>query len=129
MRISAFITDQRKENEGVWVPLGAGAQVLVARVGNEKYKQSFLRHSKPHRTQLRTGNLEEDAAQKLLNKVMAETVLLDWKGLEDDDGNDILYSTEKAEELLAIKDFRETIEEIANTRELYRQHEMADAGN
>jgi hypothetical protein len=129
MKISAFKTDRQRENEGVWVAIGDGARVKVARFNNERYKQTFLEVSKPYKVQVRTGTLQEEVAQGILRDCFARAILLDWEGLQDDEGNDIPYSEEAAKELLAIPDFMSMIEDFANSRELYRREAQEQAGN
>ena len=129
MKISAFKTDRTRENQGVWVPIGDGARLLVARLNNEYYKQVFLNASRPFKTQVRTGTISEDQAEQILRECYSKAILLDWDGLQDDEGTDIPYSQEKAYELLGIADFRALVEELAGTRELYRKEELEQAGN
>lgn len=129
MKISAFKTDRTKESEGVWVPIGEGASLLIARMNNERYKRVFVELTKPYRTQVRTGTLSEELAAEILRKCYARAVLLDWKGLQDDDGNDISYSVEEAEEQLKIPDFMSLVEELSNARELYKREADEQAGN
>lgn len=129
MKITAFKTDRQRENQGVWVDIGDGARLLIARLNNERYKQEFLAQTKPFRTQVRTGTLSEEIAERILRTCYARTVLMGWEGLQDEEGNDIPHSVEKAEELLSIPDFKSLVEELASSRELYRREEAEQAGN
>jgi len=129
MKISAFKTDRAREREGVWVDIGDGARVLIARLNNERHKQTFLEVAKPYKVQLRNGTLQEDVAARLLRQCYSKAILLGWEGMQDDEGNDIPYSEEKAEEFLAIPDFMSMVEEYASSRELYRREEQEQAGN
>jgi len=129
MKVSAFKTDEGRERDGVWVDIGDGARLLVARVNNERHKQVFLELTKPYKVQVRTGTIQEEVAARILRECYARTILLSWEGLQDDDGNDIPYSQEAAEELLAIPDFMSMVGEFATTRELYRKEEQEQAGN
>ena len=130
MKISAFKTDRTRETQGVWVDIGDGARLLIARLNNERYKQVFLNVSKPYKTQVRMGTLEESLAEDILCKCYSKAVLLGWDGLQDDEGKDVQYSEEKAYELLrTLPDFRQLVEDFATARELYRQEEIVQAGN
>lgn len=129
MKISAFKTDRTRETQGVWVPIGDGARLLIARLNNEHYKQVFLNVSRPFKTQVRTGTINEEQAEEILRECYSKAILLGWDGLQDDEGNDIPYSQEKAYELLGIADFRALVEDLASTRELYRKEDLEQAGN
>ena len=130
MKISNFKTDRTRETQGVWVDIGDGARLLIARLNNEHYKQVFLHVSRPYKAQVRTGTMQEDLAEDLLCQCYSKAILLNWEGLQDDGGNEIPYSEEKAYELLkALPDFRALVEDFATTRELYRKEELEQAGN
>jgi hypothetical protein len=129
MKISAFRTDRTRENQGVWVEIGDGAKLKIARLNNERYKQAFLEHSKPYKVQVRTGTMSEELAGRILRDCFADAILLDWEGLQDDDGNAIEYSRERAAELLAIPDFMSMVEDFASSRELYKREAEEQAGN
>lgn len=128
MRLSAFKTDQEKETSGVWFPIGAGLEVLVARMRNRRYRDRMRELMRPHLQRVRRGSLDLDVVAKLNLQAVAETVLLDWKNLEDDDGKTISYSKEKALEVLEkYPEFAEIVTEFAGDIENYREEARADA--
>ena len=129
MKVSRFKTNAAKEQNGVWVDIGEGAKLLVARVNNSHYRSVLLRRSKPVAAQMRTGTLPEDKARAILEQCYADAILLDWEGLEDDDGNALEYSKEQALELLRMKDFFEMVENFAMNAELYREEQLNEMGN
>lgn len=122
-------TDLNKEQEGTWVDIGKGARLKIARIGNPAYKETFRRLTKPYQRQMRTGNLPDEVAEKILARCLAESVLVGWEGLEMD-GEPIQYSRKAAMDLLMnpqLKDFRDLVTELANEVELFRQEEMEEA--
>lgn len=129
MKITAFKTDATLETEGVWVDIGDGAKLKVARLGNPEHKRIAQRLSRPHRGILEGKNLKAQAevAERLGIQAAAQAILRDWEGLEEEDGTAIEYSTEKAMELLAIADFRDLVLEIADSMEAYRAEEIAES--
>jgi hypothetical protein len=131
MKISKFRTNADAEIDGVWVPVGEGLELRVARIGNPRYKAMIRNAGKSQRmaTQL-TGNIDMDAIEELTLKAIANHVLLDWKNLEDDDGDQIPYSVDKAMELLQIQDFRSIVEAIASDAQHFRDSDLeATKGN
>ena len=126
-----FATDEEKEVNGVWHELGPKAEVLVARAGNRNYAR---RLSAEFDKNQRVLDLKNEAADKLseqiLISVMAETVLLGWRGEEFKfKGVALPYSLENAKKVLAVKDFRALISRLANETEKYRAAQEADLGN
>jgi hypothetical protein len=117
-----FGTDTKKEQDGVWIDLGDGGSMKIARMGNPDYIKEFQKITKPHRQAIRRGTLSEEVSQDLLVQAMAKHILLDWKGLKYNDGADIPYSVEEAKKMLSsLKDFRDYVTEMANAAENFKE--------
>ena len=122
-----FGTNKTDEIEGKWNDIGDGIQILVARIGNPEYQKEFQRISKPHKRALRRGSLNDEVAERLLTKVMAKNILLDWEGLEED-GVAVPYSYENAIRILTeYKDLRDYVSDIANEMESFKAEEDEEA--
>ena len=122
-----YAVDKNKEIEGVWQDFGSGAKMKIARIGNSEYQKVFQKISKPHRKSIRRGTLADDVAEKLLVEAMAESILLDWEGVEDG-GVALPYTKENAiRVLLEYKDLRDQVTEIANEMESFKAEEDAEA--
>lgn len=114
-KLRDITADRNKEVQGVWLPVGEGFDVKVARMPNPKFNARLQELGRPYRSQLRRGQYDAATVEKLTTEAMAETVLLDWRGLEDDDGNPIPYSQQKAKELLSDNSsFAEIVQELAS---------------
>ena len=130
MKISTFATDLDLEENGVWVDIGDGGKLKVARMGNPRYQEAVRRISKPHKTQIRNKTISEDLSGELLLKAMADSILLDWKGIEDDKGKPIKYSADMAYTLMRdLRDFRNLVVELATEQAAFRREEMNAEGN
>jgi len=122
-----FGTDKTKELEGVVHDMGEGLKMRIARIGNPKYQKRFEALSKPHKRALRRGSLSNDVAEKLLVQCLAETIVLDWEGLEED-GKKVKYSKENAVRILTdYPDLRNYVNDIANEMEGYQEDEDEEA--
>lgn len=120
-------TDKDKELAGVWEDFGGGCKVLIARIGNENYSKVFRRISKPYQNAIRRGTLGNEKAEDLLIQAMAESIVLDWKGMEED-GKPVKYSKEECMRVLkAYKDFRDEISERAGSMELFKREMDAES--
>ncbi|NUB24710.1 hypothetical protein [Azospirillum brasilense] len=120
MDISKLKTDSSLEEDGVWVPLG-DARIKVARMGNKRYQAAFNRRMTPHKNAARAGIVSDDVVEGILIEVIAETVLRDWEGI-DDEGVPVPYSRENAVRILTdIKAFRDIVVSIADRMETFRR--------
>lgn len=129
MDIGKFKTDLNRELDGVWVDIGKEARLKIARIGNPAYKETFRRLAKPYQRQIRTGTLSDEVAERILAQSLAESVLLDWEGLEEN-GKPLPYSKKAALDLLTnpqLKDFRDLVAELANESELFHQQDVDEA--
>lgn len=131
MDLSRFKTDTAREDEGVWTTIDASsdAQIRLARIGNRRYREAMARRLKPYRRALRAGTLDESVTERITAEVLAETVLLDWRGLTADDAP-LPYSRETARDLLlnpAYRDFRDLVVELAGELDLYRERDLQEA--
>lgn len=124
-----YETDPVAEEEGVWVDIGEGAEVKVARLNNPRHKKALERLRKPYRNILRAGrDLPDEVSDKIAIQGMAEAILLDWRGIEHNDGSEIAYSQEKAKEILTeLKDFRDTVAFLAMEAETFRKEALENA--
>ena len=117
-----FAVDEKAESEGVWRDYG-DVQFLVARAGNRKYREKFLRLYKPHERLLK-GNSEaaEKKSAEIMADVMSTTILLNWKGklVVEKGGQPVEYSVENARKALMIPRFREVISEFADDFDSYK---------
>ena len=117
---SRFKTDTKKEEEGVWVKYEGGVSLKIARLNNPKYKEYSLKRSKPHLRRLQAGTIDGDVAEDIMKDAIANTVLLDWKGLLDEKGNEIPFSQEKAREQFdEAHDFYTEVFNLCQQRELF----------
>lgn len=130
-KLSKFATDLNNAKTGVTVDVGDGLKVTIAQAGaaNESYQKVLRQLMKPYERQVKNGSLADSVFEDILNKAYAEAILLGWDGLEDDKGNQIVYSKDKAYEILSDKEyvvFKQLITDLANEQSLFAK-EQKDA--
>ncbi len=109
-----FGTSLIQEEQGAWIDIGEGASIKVARAGNKANRALLKRLVAPHKLALRHDRVPDDVLEKITIETMAETILLDWKGIEED-GRPLLFSRDNALRLLTdYKDFREQVSSFSN---------------
>ncbi|TAD87678.1 MAG: hypothetical protein EAZ99_16580 [Alphaproteobacteria bacterium] len=124
----AFATDRTAEQEGVWVALGDGARVKVARFNNPRHRSVLDRLRRPYRSLLMAGrDLPEDVAEAMAVEATAEALLLDWDGITEN-GQPLAYGRETARRLLAeLPDFRDAVAYLAMQAETFRREALETA--
>ena len=126
MDLNKLKLDSAKDAEGVWVNIGDGAEIKVARIGTKEYNKVVKAVTGPHRTAIERGYMNDEEADKLSAKIFSQAVLLDWKGIQID-GVEVPYSQEKAAEILGNPDFSEfrgLVSDEAHKMDNFRQNEI-----
>ena len=126
----AFATDDKLEQEGRWFPVGEGASCKIARTGNTRYKEMLRSKLGVYEQSLTQRLLDDDTADAMLIEIMAKTVLLDWKGFENE-GEPVDYSVRSAIDMLTkYKEFRNFVAKNADNMQAYKkQASEEDRGN
>ncbi|GLK78040.1 hypothetical protein GCM10008171_32940 [Methylopila jiangsuensis] len=108
MKLSALRIDNARLEEGAWVgdiPELEGVRLHVRGLGNTDFRrlQNKLVMAVPRKNRRNGLSLEDQA--RIEARCLAETVLLGWEGLENEDGSPLDYSPVEALRLLSNPDF------------------------
>lgn len=130
-KISQLKTDEDKTINGVWRDYNEGSKVLLASSGsgNKRFKTHLSKLLKPSRRQIRRGDII-DLGMSEINEMRAASkdVILDWKGILDDEGKEIPYSPEAGFQLFQqIPEFYYDLMDMASEHEFYKSKEDSDA--
>lgn len=119
-----FGTDKDLEKNGITIDYGS-FKIKIARAGgaNKRYSKALERLSKPYRHAIQTGILDDKISDKIVYEVYADTVVLGWEGVTDDEGNEIAFSKEACIQFFVdfpdfFKDIREQSDKVALFREM-----------
>ena len=127
-KLSKVKTDSKKEIEGIWEDYEEGIRLKIARMGNPLYDEEIYRLSKP--VLKRSREIPADELERISKQAVAKYILVDWENIEDDDGNEIPYSSEKALEYFNDHDLRGFYRDIiliANDRNRFRREFIEEA--
>lgn len=94
-KLSRVKIDAKRAVEGVWHTYAEGIEVRVARMFNPNYERVVAELMKPHAKEYRAGRLSNEQMEDVRVQAIARTVLLDWKNVEDDDGQPMPYTPER----------------------------------
>lgn len=83
-----YATDVAREAEGFWHPITDEIQFLMARAGgqNSSFAKTLEKRIRPHRRKIDNEDMDVELANRIMIEVFAETVIKDWKGVNDDEG-------------------------------------------
>lgn len=130
MKLSKLQTDTMKKSEGTWVPIQEDLELKLAYLGEDNFQKRMEVLKRPHKRKIEDGTFPPSEFAKLTGRVIAETIVKDWRGLEDDDGKAIKYTKEKALELFTdpnLEDLRDYVVSFASNRDNFRVDEIEEA--
>lgn len=131
---NSFETDKDLETKGVWVEYGDGTPAfLVARAGgaNKSYTVKTKKLTKAYRRAIQTETLSDDIADRIYMESFYKTVILDWKGVEDREGEDLPFSLDNMKKLFTdLPELWADLRDQATSIAIFRKEvEEADAKN
>ena len=96
---SQFKTDKTIEKDGIVLEYGMNSKkkiigIRIARAGgaNVQYSKLLEAKIKPYRRQIQNETLDNDIADKITKEVYAQTVVLGWENVEDENGEELEFS-------------------------------------
>jgi hypothetical protein len=125
MDLNKFKTDPTLD-EGVWLKL-ADAELKIARLGSPRYQSALLARLKPHRESIELGIMKDADAVLIEVELLADFILIDWRGNLELDGVPLSYSRENAIKVLQIEEFRRWVKEQAQRLENFRTGEVKES--
>lgn len=81
------------EEEGKWFDLGPDSKIKLLYMGGEKVRRAYENLMRPFAQRDKMNiPLTEDESKSINSKFLSETLVLDWRGIKDKEGNEIKYS-------------------------------------
>lgn len=117
------------QTKGIWFVYQEGIEFLIARLGNREYTKYLRAIGKPHSAQIRHDVLDDEVLEGLSREAIAHTVLLDWKNVEDDNGQPLKYTPAIGEKVLNDDEFDHIYKFIvtcASQQEVYQRRMMEE---
>ena len=127
-----FATNKEAEQDGIWVEYGPnddgtipGFKIARAGKSNKKWAKSVERATKPHRRAMELGTMDNGLAEKLMQSVFVESILLDWRNVQDKEGKEIKLSKESATALFeALPELYDDLNDKANKAAIFRDEAL-----
>ena len=127
MDLNRYALDTDKANNGAWIKIDGGGEVLIARMHNRAFKQELKRLQAPY--VLPSGKLEidQEVLDELINKAMAKTILLNWRGITYQ-GEEFPYSAENSLKICTnpkFEQFKNLVVMLSSDLDNYREEQKA----
>lgn len=95
-KLTALRTDPNKESQGVWIDYEDDIKLKLGRMNSPAFEKFVADRQATSIGRFRRVKQSDAERDKLVEEAVASTIILDWKNIQDDSGNDIPYSKEKA---------------------------------
>lgn len=128
--LERYKTDKNLEESGVWVDYGDGIEVCVRRMNSAKSRETRRRLEKPYTKGFRGQDMPESLQEELMNKQLAEAIVVDWKGIPDpeNEGKMLPCTPENVLKMVStFPDFRDDIMAASMERATFQQEQLKEA--
>jgi len=129
-KLSQLMTDPTKNEQGIWVDYDDGMRLRVCSTSKRAYEEARESLLRPHRRRIRDDRMSPSEIAEVIKPAVARHLLVDWEGLEDEDGNEIPYTPEKALELFnnpLLEDLYVTVMEVAGKAGAFRRDSLEES--
>jgi hypothetical protein len=108
--------------DGAWIDIGNGISVKLRSPQSAHSKAIRKKLEAPYAALTRGGReLPDDIAETLLIKQLSQSLIIDWKGIEDEDGLPLKATPENIETALRnFQFFRDDVGGVLANRETFR---------
>lgn len=128
MKLSKIKKDTNAAESGVWInKVLDDLDVKIASAGNRKYLDCLRQLMKPYQRSYKS--MGDEVFLEIQNKAISKYILVDWRNLQDEEGNEIPYSADKAYELLQDpenEEFRKIVVSLSEESEVFRKEALDD---
>lgn len=121
---AAFATSTDVEKEGVVIKYGENTSIRIARAGgsNSAFSLRYEVLMRPYRRLAQTGQMDKEVQAEIMRRLYAETVVRNWEGVTDREGNVLIFSVDNCIQLF--KDLPDLFDDVVNhslNAALYRE--------
>lgn len=126
---SKFATDKNLEQAGIVLDFGDGVEFKIARAGgsNVRFEKAVAQKMRKFELQRKHDNLDPEQMRTVFREVLAETVVLGWKGVTDREGNELPFTRENCIKLFTdLPDLLDEVLEQSRKSTLFKQELLED---
>lgn len=130
--IDNYVTDDSLETDGVELDFGNGIFITVRRAGgsNIGFQTRMAEILTNRNTDVIGKSTNDEEEKQLLYSLFANHVVIGWRGLKDEKGSEIKFSTQNCIDLFNSSDeIYRHVSVQSTTLNNFRAQEVADSGN
>lgn len=120
-----FATNKKAEQEGIVLDYGDGMTFRIARAGgsNVRFEKAAQAKMRKFGLQAKHDLLEPEQMRSIFREVVAETVVLGWTGVTDEDGNELPFTKENCIKVFTdLPDLFDDVLEQSRKASLFKEH-------
>jgi hypothetical protein len=106
LKLNIKSVDLDAASGGVWIEYDDKISFKIARANHPAYRSAVKHMHKQHRRQIDNGTMSEELSEKLLAELMAQHILVGWKGLKNN-GKNFEYTVDNATAFLQAPQYEE----------------------
>ena len=124
-KLSALRVDSELSEEGRWGDYELGIRLRIARHNNSRYQSYFMKLLRDN------PEVQEDTDSfgNLLKVAVGRTILRDWEGVEDDEGNEMKFSEDVGEKILTDPGYQDLYQFVLSESQASLAYRENAAGN
>lgn len=127
--LAGLKVDETKAKEGILFDFMGGSKLLIAKGNESAHARYISNYYKEHETEISKDTEDSDkVAQKGFVEAAARHRLIGWEGVVDENGEEVPYSVEQAEEYLSIDEIFEFVQSKVNDRSNWRVNSTQQMG-
>ena len=119
-----YLTNTDAETEGVKVEVNDQVAFIIRRAGgrNQDYRRALTEGYKKHKRRIDVDAMSnEELEEKILRPAFIKHVVVDWEGVEDENGDDVPFTLANcAEYFRVVPDVYATLSAIASDISYFR---------
>lgn len=126
-----FETDRDAEENGKWFDIGPEIKFKIRRFKSKHTTKVREGLEKPYERLRRNGVLPAEVMEKIIHDTICKSVIADWQGVYDKEGNEVAFSPSAADEILnALPELRDTVTSHSLSMDNFRdEDDEATLGN
>lgn len=127
--LASLKQDNDKVERGTLIPFMGEASLRIARYGSHAFNTMLANSFKENETLIKSGSEQGNlVAEQNMRWAYANHILVGWEGVIDENGNEVEYSVDAAEEYLKIDEIYEFVETHSKKHENFRIKSVKELG-
>lgn len=118
--LERYKTNEKLEEDGVWVDFGGGVRVKIVRVTSRRSRDVRRKLERQYAKKYRNQDIPPEVMETILVEQLAQAIVQDWEGVTDLEGRAMEFNQENARFIFRkFKDFREDVTSASLMKETF----------